>query len=59
MTEQQEFDTLIAGLPAKADELFTHWTPERKVEWVEHVTERANYYRTQLDMRRALEYLRA
>ncbi len=61
MTEQQEFDALIAGLPTKAEELFTHWSPERKAEWVQHVSERAQDYRVRLDdgMRKALEYLRA
>jgi len=61
MTDQQEFDNLIAGLSAKAEELFDFWTPERKAEWVRHVTEQANNFRTNLDdgLHKALEYLRA
>lgn len=59
MSEQQDFDALIAGLPTKAEELFSHWSTERKAEWVRHVTEHANSIRTELDLNRALEYLRA
>jgi hypothetical protein len=59
MTDQQEFDTLIAGLPAKAERLFPHFTPDHRQDWVTHVTTQARYYREHLDLRRALEYLRA
>ncbi len=59
MTDQQEFDSLIAGLLAKAERLF-HWqSPAERAAWVRHVTEHAVSIRENVSMDKALEYLRA